>query len=91
MLGALDSSGAVNSDSALAGKLLSFDDFSLSELSSGGNTYVYDFSGMQYNPTINVEGNADKEDWMSGLEESKYEFADWLEEWLRRKKEAAYA
>lgn len=91
MLGALDSDGSVNSDSALAGKLLSFDDFSLSELASGGNTYVYDFSGMQYNPTINVEGNADKEDWMSGLEESKYEFSDWLEEWLRRKKEAAYA
>ncbi|MCR5824427.1 MAG: phage tail tape measure protein [Lachnospiraceae bacterium] len=91
MLGALDNNGAVNSDSALAGKLLSFNDFSLSELASGGNTYVYDFSGMQYNPTINVEGNADKEDWMSGLEESKYEFSDWLEEWLRRKKEAAYA
>ena len=91
MLGALNTDGTVNSDSALAGKLLSFDDFSLSELAgSGGTTYVYDFSGMQYNTTINNNGDTPA-DFMESLEESKYRFADWLEEWLRRKKETSYA
>ena len=82
MLGALNKDGSVSSESALAGKLLTLDGFSLSELTSAGNTtYVYDFSGMSFNPTINAQGG-DQQSWMEGLREAKYEFEEWFEEWM---------
>ena len=91
MLGALNADGSVNSDSALAGKLLTLDNFSLSELSTlGSTTYIYDFSGMSFNPTINAQGG-DEKNWMEGLRESKYEFEEWFREWIRHKEEVAYA
>ena len=91
MLGALNRDGSVNSDTALAGKLLTLDDFSLSELASESNTtFVYDFSGMQFNPTINAEGNVDN-DVMDRLQEVENDFFEWLEAWVRRKEEAQYA
>ena len=91
MLGALNNDGSVNSDSQLAGKLLTLDNFSLSELSAMGNTtYVYDFSGMSFNPTINAQGGSEQ-NWMDGLKESKYEFEEWFEEWIRHKEEQIYA
>lgn len=91
LLGALNNDGSVNSDSALAGRLLTLDDFSLSELaSSGASTYVYDFSGMQFNPTINAEGRVDN-DVMDRLREVENDFFEWLEAWVRRKEEMQYA
>ncbi len=91
MLGALNKDGSVSSESALAGKLLTLDGFSLSELTSAGNTtYVYDFSGMSFNPTINAQGG-DQQSWMEGLREAKYEFEEWFEEWMRHKEEKVYA
>ncbi|MCR4834372.1 MAG: phage tail tape measure protein [Butyrivibrio sp.] len=90
LLGALDSDGSVNTDSALAGQLLTLDNFSLSELSSAGTTYVYDFSGMQFNPTINAN-SSDKADWMQGLREAESDFEDWINRWMKRREEVSYA
>lgn len=77
-------------DTALASDLLGLDDFSLSELAAENQTVIYDFSGMSYSPTVNTTGE-DGEDIMQKLRQSKEEFFDWLEEWLKRKKETAYA
>lgn len=76
-------------DAALAADLLGLDDFSLSEMAAENQTIIYDFSGMSYNPTVNT--GEDGGDIMDKLRQSKEEFFDWLEEWLRRKEETAYA
>ena len=73
-----------NSYSSQAGQLLSLDDFSLSELSGGGGvTYVYDFSGFTWSPTINTEGSADEDQFMQRLEEHEAEFFEWLKEFAK--------
>lgn len=73
-----------NSYSSQAGQLLSLDDFSLSELSGGGGvTYVYDFSGFTWSPTINTEGSADEDQFMQKLEEHEAEFFEWLKEFAK--------
>ncbi len=68
-----------DSYTAQAGKLLSIPDFSLSEISgSGGVTYVYDFSGFTWSPTITNEGGGSADDFMERLEQHESEFFDWL-------------
>ena len=74
--------------SALAGELISLDDFSLSGLASEGSTTIYDFSGMQYSPvvqTTEADGNL-----MTQLKLHADEFMDWLTAWTTRKGRVAY-
>lgn len=94
MLGVLDSNGIMKTDqtqSSLAGELLTLDDFSLSDLATQNQTIIYDFSGMSYSPTIQANGNADEASLMEQLRENEADFIDWLESWLRRREVTAYA
>ncbi|MCI5996099.1 MAG: phage tail tape measure protein [Blautia sp.] len=87
MLGLYNNSSNV-STSALAGELLALDDFSLSELASEGNTTVYDFSGMSYNPVVQTTESSPNI--MAQLREAGQDFFDWLEAWVSRKERTAY-
>ena len=94
MLGVLDSNGIMKTDqtqSSLAGELLTHDDFSLSDLATQNQTIIYDFSGMSYSPTIQANGNANEASLMEQLRENEADFIDWLESWLRRREVTAYA
>ena len=67
----------------LAGELINLDGFSLGDM--GATTIIYyDFSGFEYHPEINNNGNNNNNDRniIDELEENKYEFADWFEQWL---------
>lgn len=72
-----------------AGKLLTLDDFSLSEMAGGQTVIYYDFSGFTWSPTF---GGASEEndDLMAELKDHEAEFFDWLEEWLRIREEGRY-
>ena len=75
--------------SALAGELLSLDDFSLAGLATEGSTTIYDFSGMQYIPTVNMQ-EAGSGDLMQQLRQHADEFMDWLTAWTTRRGRVAY-
>lgn len=95
MLGVLDANSIElesysNDTSALAGQLLSVDDFSLSDMAAENQTIIYDFSGMTYAPSVTTSGG-DEDDLMAKLKEHKDDFFDWLEEWLHRREVTAYA
>lgn len=66
----------------LAGELINLDNFSLGDM--GGTTIIYyDFSGFEYHPEIHNEGNSSEDkNIIDELEENKYEFADWFENWI---------
>lgn len=80
-----------DSATATAGKLLSLEDFSLSDMAAGNQTITYDFSGTTYSPTINVTGNASTDDIMAQLQKNESDFFDWLESWVAQKEAALYA
>lgn len=83
MLGALPKQ---NEKTAAAGELVGMDNFSLGEMASGNVVYYYDFSNMQYHPEVNVNGGVDEEgkrNIIEELDQNKYEFADWFENWIR--------
>ena len=74
-----------SSYSAVAGHLLSIDSFSLSEMAgTGGVTYIYDFSGLTWSPTINNAG-AESADFMEEIYRHEAEFAEWLSAFVRAK------
>ena len=75
--------------SALAGELLNLDDFSLAGLTTEGSTTIYDFSGMQYNPVVNMQ-EAGSGDIMQQLRQHADEFMDWLTAWTTRRGRVAY-
>lgn len=75
--------------SALAGELLSLDDFSLAGLTTEGSTTIYDFSGMQYIPTVNMQEAAGG-DLMQQLRQHADEFMDWLTAWTTRRGRVVY-
>lgn len=72
-----------------AGKLLTLDDFSLSEMAGGQTIIYYDFSGFTWSPTFGGTGEED-DDLMAELRDHEAEFFDWLEEWLRIREEGRY-
>jgi len=72
-----------------AGKLLTLDDFSLSEMAGGQTIIYYDFSGFTWSPTFGGVSEED-EDLMAELKDHEAEFFDWLEEWLRIREEGRY-
>ena len=72
-----------------AGRLLTLDDFSLSEMAGGQTIIYYDFSGFTWSPTFGGTGEED-EDLMAELRDHEAEFFDWLEEWLRIREEGRY-
>ncbi len=74
-----------SSYSAVAGHLLSINNFSLSEMAgSGGVTYIYDFSGLTWSPTIN-NADAESADFMEEIYRHEAEFAEWLSAFVRAK------
>ena len=74
-----------SSYSAVAGHLLSIDSFSLSEMAgTGGVTYIYDFSGLTWSPTINNAG-AESANFMEEIYRHEAEFAEWLSAFVRAK------
>lgn len=75
--------------SALAGELLALDGFSLSGLENEGTTTIYDFSGMHYNPVVQMQGDGSG-DIMQQLRQHADEFMDWLSAWTARKGRIAY-
>lgn len=81
-----------NTETALAGNLLTVDDFSLAELAQPSTTVIYDFSGFTWSPVI--EGGKvteDNEDLIRRLKAHEAEFFDWLEKWLRAREVTAFA
>lgn len=72
-----------------AGRLLTLDDFSLSEMAGGQTIIYYDFSNFTWSPTFGGTGEED-EDLMAELRDHEAEFFDWLEEWLRIREEGRY-
>lgn len=81
-----------NSETALAGNLLSVDDFSLAELAQPSTTVIYDFSGFTWSPVI--EGGKvteDSDDLIRRLKAHEAEFFDWLERWLQAREVTAFA
>lgn len=72
-----------------AGRLLTLDDFSLSEMAGGQTIIYYDFSDFTWSPTFGGTGEED-EDLMAELRDHEAEFFDWLEEWLRIREEGRY-
>lgn len=72
-----------------AGRLLTLDDFSLSEMAGGQTIIYYDFSGFTWSPTFGGASEED-EDLMAELRDHEAEFFDWLEEWLRIREEGRY-
>lgn len=72
-----------------AGRLLTLDDFSLSEMAGGQTIIYYDFSGFTWSPTFGGTSEED-EDLMAELKDHEAEFFDWLEEWLRIREEGRY-
>ena len=66
----------------LAGELINLDGFSLGDM--GATTIIYyDFSGFEYHPEIHNNGNNNNDrNIIDELEENKYEFADWFEQWI---------
>lgn len=72
-----------------AGKLLTLDDFSLSEMAGGQTIIYYDFSGFTWSPTFGGTSEED-DDLMAELRDHEAEFFDWLEEWLRIREEGRY-
>lgn len=57
---------------------------------SGGGT-VIDLSGITYSPKVEVRGNASRDDIVAALRRDREEFADFLEEVVATRMEAAYA
>lgn len=87
MLGVYD-----RSETALAGNLLSVDDFSLAELSQPSTTIVYDFSGFTWSPVIaGGKVTEDNDDLMQRLKAHEAEFFDWLERWIQTREVTAFA
>ena len=87
MLGVYD-----KSETALAGNLLSVDDFSLAELSQPSTTIVYDFSGFTWSPVIaGGKVTEDNDDLMQILKAHEAEFFDWLERWIQTREVTAFA
>lgn len=87
MLGVYD-----NSETALAGNLLSVDDFSLAELAQPSTTIVYDFSGFTWSPVIaGGKVTEDNDDLMQRLKAHEAEFFDWLERWIQTREVTAFA
>ena len=58
---------------------------------SGGGGTVIDLSGITYSPKVEVRGNASREDIVAALRRDREEFADFLEEVVASRMEAAYA
>lgn len=74
---------------AQAGRLLGADytDYLSADSSSGD---YYDLSGVTFAPNITIQGNADKKSIMEAIEEEYPEFIDFLDEYLRSRREPAY-
>ena len=72
-----------------AGRLLTLDDFSLSEMAGGQTIIYYDFSNFTWSPSFGGVSEED-EDLMAELKDHEAEFFDWLEEWLRIREEGRY-
>lgn len=75
---------------AAAGKLLGLDDFSLAGMTES-TVIIYDFSGFNYNPTIEADDGTDTSDLMAHLKQHELEFFDWLERWLARREVGNFA
>ena len=75
---------------AAAGQLLGLDDFSLAGLTQS-TVIIYDFSGFNYNPTIEADGDTDATGLMAKLKQHELEFFDWLERWLVRREVGDFA
>lgn len=75
---------------AAAGQLLGLDDFSLAGMTES-TVIIYDFSGFNYNPTIEAGEGADTSDLMARLKQHELEFFDWLERWLARREVGNFA
>ena len=58
---------------------------SILETGSTSNSYGYTIESIQFNPTIIIQGSADKKDVNDAIEESKEEFFDKLDEWWDEK------
>lgn len=81
-----------NTETALAGNLLTVDDFSLAELAQPSTTVIYDFSGFTWSPIIKGgKVTEDNEDFIRRLKAHEAEFFDWLEKWLRAREVTAFA
>lgn len=81
---------AINEIAALSsetGRALAKDDTyaSILETASTSNSYGYTIESIQFNPTIIIQGSADKKDVNDAIEESKEEFFDKLDEWWDEK------
>lgn len=81
-----------DSETALAGKLLNVDDFSLAELAQPSTTVIYDFSGFTWSPVIEGgKATGDNDDLIRRLKAHEAEFFDWLDRWLRAREVTAFA
>lgn len=60
-----------------------------SRAAAGGVSY--DFSGMTFSPTVEVRGNASKDDIIAAIKACEGDFIDTVTEMLARRSEAAYA
>lgn len=81
-----------DSETAIAGKLLNVDDFSLAELAQPSTTVIYDFSGFTWSPVIEGgKATGDNGDLIRRLKAHEAEFFDWLDRWLRAREVTAFA
>lgn len=81
-----------DSETAIAGKLLNVDDFSLAELAQPSTTVIYDFSGFTWSPVIEGgKATGDNDDLIRRLKAHEAEFFDWLDRWLRAREVTAFA
>ena len=78
-----------DTETSAAGRLLTLDDFSLSEMAGGQTIIYYDFSNFTWSPTFGGASEED-DDLMAELRDHEAEFFDWLEEWLRIREEGRY-
>ncbi len=82
----------VDSYSSRAGKLLSLDDFSLSEMSGSVVNIYNDFSNFTWSPTIECTGSEeDKGNILDRLKSYENEFMDWLDEFVRMRESSCYS
>ncbi|MCB6992894.1 phage tail tape measure protein [bacterium 210820-DFI.6.37] len=71
-----------------AGKALGAED---SSYTLGGSASVnINMGGVEYNPNIEINGNASREDVLAALRKDREEFMDMLEEWWAERMEYAY-
>lgn len=79
-----------DSYTAQAGRLLSLDDYSLSEHSGKVVNYYYDFSGFTWAPKFGGEEKEESVDFMSALEAHEQEFFEWLQAFTRAREVSCF-